>query len=155
MGLPAGNPKVGTWVYGAADEPAVFDGRTYVNIHTGAFPGGEIRGQIQCFLNAPTSSVNPSEAQLAFRLEPGEPNPFARSTRIEYRLDEAMAARLALFDAQGREVRLLASGLQSQGTHSETWDGRDDAGRPLASGVYWYVLETPAGRLTRTLNLVR
>jgi hypothetical protein len=44
--LPAGNPKVGTWNYTDADEPAILAGRTYVNIHSASFPGGEIRGQI-------------------------------------------------------------------------------------------------------------
>ncbi len=44
--LPAGSPKVGTWNFTAAQAPAIMDGLTYVNIHTTAFPGGEIRGQV-------------------------------------------------------------------------------------------------------------
>lgn len=44
--LPAGNPKVGVWNYAQADEADILAGRMYVNIHSTAFPGGEIRGQI-------------------------------------------------------------------------------------------------------------
>lgn len=44
--LPAGSPKIGTWNYNEADEPAILNGQTYVNIHTNQFPAGEIRGQI-------------------------------------------------------------------------------------------------------------
>ena len=46
FGLPASNPKVGLWSYGATNEAGILDGRTYINIHTATNPGGEIRGQI-------------------------------------------------------------------------------------------------------------
>jgi len=49
----------------------------------------------------------------------------------------------------GRRVRALATGLMEAGPHEATWDGRDDAGQPAASGLYFARLETPTGTLTR------
>ena len=46
VGLPLGSPKIGVWNYPAADEADIIAGLMYVNIHSNAFPGGEIRGQI-------------------------------------------------------------------------------------------------------------
>jgi hypothetical protein len=66
--LPAGNPKVGAWVYTNAQEASILAGLTYINIHTTANPGGEIRGQIL---------VDPSTDLVAL-IDPGQevpPNP--------------------------------------------------------------------------------
>jgi hypothetical protein len=73
------------------------------------------------------------------------PNPFNPSTVIRYRLSESLPVRVRVFDVAGREVRdLLSLPVQSPGEHSVVWDGRDDAGRRTASGVYFCRLD--AGR---------
>lgn len=56
FGLPAGSPKVGVWNYPEAQEGNILSGQMYVNIHTSANPGGEIRGQITGFPNVPSVS---------------------------------------------------------------------------------------------------
>lgn len=58
LGLPAGTPKKGMWAYGAVNQPGLFGDLTYINIHTAAFPGGEIRGQIVVPLNKCPGDVN-------------------------------------------------------------------------------------------------
>ncbi len=155
MPLPAGTPKLATWVYGVANQPAVYDGRTYMNIHSGAFPGGEIRAQIMCFLTAPSSDVPDEVVMATDRLMPGSPNPFTRSTSIGFRLEERMSVNLGIFDSAGRRVANLVSGDRPAGSQSVNWDGTDDHHRRLPSGVYWAVLDTPAGRSTRSVNLLR
>ncbi|MBM3288233.1 MAG: T9SS type A sorting domain-containing protein, partial [Candidatus Eisenbacteria bacterium] len=88
-------------------------------------------------------------------LEPNIPNPFEGETSIRFALDKPAPATLSIFDVQGREVRRLTTGGREAGVHTVAWDGRDDAGRPLPSGVYLYSLTTPERTLTRKLVMTR
>lgn len=90
----------------------------------------------------------------ALRLAPGRPTPFASSTMISYELFTASPVRLVVYDAQGRSVRRLVDGaVQTPGAYSVPWDGRDDGGRAVASGVYFYRLE--GGGDARTMRTVK
>ena len=70
------------------------------------------------------------------RLHPAVPNPFNPTTTIRYELAFGGYTRLDVFDVAGRHVRTLAHEFRSDGQHEATWDGRDDGGRLVASGVY-------------------
>lgn len=74
------------------------------------------------------------------RLDPGIPNPFNQSMRIGYELPVAGAVELAVYNLLGQQVRLLVSGWQQAGQGQAIWDGRDNAGRPVASGLYLYTM---------------
>ena len=65
------------------------------------------------------------------------PNPFNPSTTIHFRLDREGTVDLVVYDASGRLVRTLASGHYGAGERELVWDGRDRAGREVASGVYF------------------
>ncbi|MFO8145151.1 MAG: FlgD immunoglobulin-like domain containing protein [Candidatus Syntrophosphaera sp.] len=80
-----------------------------------------------------------------FELRPNYPNPFNPSTNIGFSLKEAADVRLEIFDLQGRKVKTLISGRMGPGEHSTVWDGTDSANRSVASGVYFYKLETGRG----------
>jgi hypothetical protein len=82
----------------------------------------------------------PEEASARFALGPARPNPSSGPLRIRFSLERGGAARLEIFDVQGRVVRRLVEGALAAGPHAVTWDGRDDAGRPAASGLYFYRL---------------
>lgn len=71
------------------------------------------------------------------------PNPFNPETAIRFKLAQAGAVKLQVFDAAGRGVRVLADRSFAAGQQSVTWDGRDDAARLVASGVYYHRLLTP------------
>ena len=95
-------------------------------------------------------------AARGFRLEPARPNPFNPATTIAFTLDRPGVARLRIIDAAGHSVRVLAEESFAAGRHVVTWDGRDDAGRGMASGVYWAELTAGGGAAERIkLNLVR
>jgi flagellar hook assembly protein FlgD len=62
---------------------------------------------------------------------------------------------LIVFDAAGRVVAHLVDRVEVSGDHHVRWSGKDDRGRTLASGVYWYRLTTDFGVRTRRLVLAR
>ncbi|MCB0717807.1 MAG: T9SS type A sorting domain-containing protein [Bacteroidetes bacterium] len=86
------------------------------------------------------------------------PNPFSDKTTIEYTVPEERATfetTIEIFDLTGRRVRTLAKGATSTGLHSVTWDARDDAGRAVASGLYFYKVRNGEASEVRTMILVR
>lgn len=86
----------------------------------------------------------------AFRLGQNYPNPFARqsfgdnasplATTIRFDLPQSAEVDLALFDLLGRRVATLFAGKQVAGTHIVRWEGRDDSGRNVSNGIYFYRL---------------
>ena len=91
-------------------------------------------------LVAPTG-VDDDVVPAALALSPSYPNPFNPETTIEFALPAEGPVRLSVFDSRGRTVRVLVDERVPAGTHAVTWDGRDDAGQALASGVYFHRLE--------------
>ena len=88
-------------------------------------------------------------------LRAAAPNPFAYSTRIDYSMAQRSDADLSVYDITGRRVATLFHGEADAGPHVARWDGRAADGRLAPSGVYQCVLQTAAGRETRSLVLSR
>ncbi len=93
--------------------------------------------------NSPLLNDNPD-----FSLEQNYPNPFVNSTRIEYMLNKAMNARLAVYDMTGREIMVLRDGLHPAGNHFVNLNTSD-----WVPGLYLYSLKTDLGQ--KTLRMVR
>jgi hypothetical protein len=83
------------------------------------------------------------------------PNPFNPTTTIRYVVSSAQDITLAIFDVRGRLVRSLDAGVRAQGPHQAVWDGHDDHGRPVASGVYYVRLAGDRETLTRKIVLLK
>lgn len=83
------------------------------------------------------------------------PNPFTDGTTIRWDLPASGRASLAIYNAAGERVRLLVDRDLPAGRHEARWDGRDDRGLAVGSGVYFYRLTAPRGGETRTLTLLR
>ncbi len=83
------------------------------------------------------------------------PNPFNPMTTISFALTDAGRAKVRIYDTQGRLVRTLVDEDLNAGTHTRTWQGRDDQGRQVASGVYLARFDHPKGVENRSMVLVK
>ena len=88
-------------------------------------------------------------------LSSGTPNPASVVATIRFGVEQRSDTRLGVYDVAGRRVRMLAEGSMDAGVYSLTWDGRDDASRRVAAGVYIAKLETGGQRLTQKLVLTK
>ena len=82
------------------------------------------------------------------------PNPFNAMTQLSFELPEGQRYELFVRDVAGRTVRTF-SGLGLPGRNLLSWDGRDDGGRSVASGVYYYQVRTAAGEAAAKVVLVK
>ena len=89
------------------------------------------------------------------QLAQNAPNPFNSQTVIPWFVLQPGSARLEVFAVTGQRVAVLHQGPQKAGLYRQHWDGRDEQGRPLASGVYLYRLVTADAVQTRKLTLLR
>lgn len=105
---------------------------------------------------SPTAVLEePHTAPSAFSLEQNYPNPFNSTTAIRFSLSQRTLVKLAVYNLTGQQVASLEERLREAGAYTLSWNGRDDQGHDLASGVYLYRLRAGAQVETRRLVLVR
>lgn len=103
-----------------------------------------------------TSRVDePGGVTCSFELLPNHPNPFNPSTTVALRLATAGDVRLTVRDLRGALVRTLHQGHLPAGAHSRVWDGLNQDGAAVASGVYLLVLEGGGHAVTGKMLLVK
>ena len=119
------------------------DGQTAVRLD-GVFRAGEP-------VDNPRSVSDPSR----FVLRQNVPNPFNPVTTIRFEIPREAAVQLAVFDVRGRRVTTLHQGPIQAGYHDATWEGRDDQGRAVASGMYVVRLTGPGFSDARKMLLAR
>ncbi len=105
---------------------------------------------------SPVATVTTPTRELM--LGQNHPNPFNPVTVIPYVLpggSSAIRVRLLILDVSGGVVRTLVNEEKSGGPHEAVWDGRDDRGGPVSSGIYFYVLDADGKRRTRKLVLLK
>jgi flagellar hook assembly protein FlgD len=83
------------------------------------------------------------------------PNPFRASTVIRFVLPAEDRVSIRVVDAGGRRVRSLLDATLPAGPHDVSWNGRDEAGRTVASGIYFYRMESSDRREMRRMFLLR
>ncbi len=94
-------------------------------------------------------------APVDYVLEQIYPNPFNPEARINFRLKEAGRVLLSVFDLRGREVRRLMAAALPGGTHTISWNGKDDNGLSMSSDTYIYKLQVNDYEISRRIEFVR
>jgi hypothetical protein len=93
--------------------------------------------------------------KVTLHLAQNYPNPFSPRTSIEFRAERPGRAVLEVYDVAGRKVATLLDGNVDEGIHVAQWNGRDDLGRQVRPGVYFYTLKLDGQRETRRMILLR
>ncbi|MCK9425185.1 MAG: T9SS type A sorting domain-containing protein, partial [Ignavibacteriaceae bacterium] len=98
-----------------------------------------------------TEVKNQSTSQPnSFELKQNYPNPFNPETTIEYSLTKTEKVTLKIYNSLGREIMTLVNNEeQISGNHLITWKGIDKHGNHVSSGIYYYLLKTTDGSLTK------
>ena len=151
-----GQSKSGEWDYddvpplNIARVGNLKNGLMYADVHTSAYPAGEIRGQlvsVPCYATGADDTPVPRTT-----LHQNYPNPFNPTTVVSFDLAAPGRVRLDVFDVAGRLVATLIDGVRAAGPSQTTWNGRDANGQPVSSGVYFYRLL--AGGTSQTKKMV-
>jgi enediyne biosynthesis protein E4 len=126
----------------------------------GNFEGTFYLDDIRLVAAEPSSSVtaiteeHTATLPQSFTLAQNFPNPFNGSTAIRFSLPSATHIELSIFNLAGQQVTTLVSREHQAGAYTIHWDGRDDDGRKLASGVYLYRLKTGDQQQVETRKLL-
>lgn len=110
--------------------------------------------QVYGFDDSGTATEEAIRHALA-RLVQNYPNPFREITNITYEVNRPGPVTLEVFDVLGRRVRTLVQADQRAGTHQARWDGTDHAGRPVATGTYFYQLRSGDAVLSKQAIVLR
>ena len=120
-----------------------------------ADPDGTIADIGALYFDQGTTAVSDHAGTTVSYLMGSRPAPMTSSTAILYRLPAAGTVKLTIYDIRGRAVRTLVDAAQASGVHDVTFDGRDDQGRALPSGMYLYHLTTRGHEESRKLTILR
>ncbi len=103
-------------------------------------------------------SVEPatdSRLPKSLSLRQNYPNPFNPTTTIQFELNNNANIKLAVYNLQGQLVKVIAAGDFKAGSHLAVWDGKDNLGREVGSGIYIYRLNAEKATLSKKMLLVR
>lgn len=120
---------------------------------------GTARQPIMLFLNTAdtTTAISHPDAGVIrdFRLLPNYPNPFNPVTHIQFSLNRSARLRLIIYDVEGKEVRQLLDKFYPAGNYEVSWDGTDNSGQAVSSGIYFYRLSNGSEMQSRRMTLLR
>jgi flagellar hook assembly protein FlgD len=88
-------------------------------------------------------------------LKQNYPNPFNPETTIDYRIPQNGKVKIVIYNSLGQKIRTLLSGEQMAGSHLVVWDGTNDMGQKVGSGIYFYSLNFDDRSIVKKMILAR
>jgi len=148
----------GYWCESMAEVSAQLEpGRYWIVVKPlsgGGYCGLGYRLWIDGYISAP-AGIGDQTFTAEVQLQVPSPNPFRSTTMINYNLARPGTVRIAIYDLRGRLIRTLASESVPAGPGHIEWDGKDDAGRQVSSGVYECRLDSDSGAVVRPISRLR
>ena len=117
----------------------------------------ELHVNIELYQNVP-SDIPEDELKKLYpqlTLYPNYPNPFNPETHITYYLSDAGETELTIYNVTGQKVRNLVKGFQTDGEHSIIWNGTDDNGNSVSSGIYFYKLKSGDIEISKKMLMMK
>jgi hypothetical protein len=105
--------------------------------------------------NVTNINVTPAETPKSTKLAQNFPNPFNPSTTIKFDLKDKGMVTLKVYNVAGQLVRTLVNGVRDANTYTVTWDGTNDRGGAVASGIYFYKMDTKDFSQTKKMVMLR
>jgi len=152
-------PAADDWSALTSNEISLMAGQSATSVY--ALVAGETLEEIQDAVDAANAAYNPSSAVSTdnpvklFRLAQNHPNPFNPVTNIKFSVANAGHVELAVYDLSGRLVRTLISETRGAGDHEVLWDGKDQSGGAVPSGMYFYRFTSDGETTARKMTLVK
>ncbi len=157
------------WVFQNDDNHAVVEWPLHLDVSysttcnaythsTQGFPVGNLHAfpdKLAEWQTLATEDDNTSLEPSSFSLKQNYPNPFNPSTEISFSLEANSNVELAIFNVIGQKVRVLENGSRLAGTHTIKWDGRDQLGNAMPTGLYFYTLTDGANSITKKMALMK
>jgi hypothetical protein len=97
----------------------------------------------------------PAQVPTAFSLSNAFPNPFNPTTNIQFSIAKSENVKLVVFNILGQQIRTLVNGEMKPGKYTATWNGKDEFGTNVASGIYFYRFESQSFNSTKKMILMK
>lgn len=134
-----------------SSEGIEMDAEPRYTVGDGTFGYGSYSRLSLCMSASAVEEVS-EEVSYSLVLAQNYPNPFNMETKISYALPEDCDVKLTIYNITGQKIKVLVDGHPTAGYKDVCWDGKDDKGREVASGIYFYKIE--AGEFTQSKKML-
>ena len=159
----AGTDLEPNWIYASFDDGATYspysqglgeraDAEAFAVNDSFMFAGTDYHGVWRRLRPGVVSVQTSPKVPQTFNLAQNFPNPFNPTTTIQYTLPQRAKVLLKIYDVLGNEIRTLVDKTQSPGLKSVVWDSRDNNGKSVSSGIYFYQLKS--GKIVQTKRMI-